>query len=279
MITLLWDPGREADLAGYKVWRREAGRGEWTLSDRTLRSPGTPTPMPRPPRGSGTNTRSPPSTPRATRAPTAPRRPRSSRRRGHENRTVSDTTARSGSDCWRRIGSVPSGARSSKPSSSKTARSPSARRPCWLPSCPPRSSPSASITGTTPRSGTSPCPTSPCSSSSRPRPSSVRMTRSSIPEMSRRVDYEGELAFVVGRRASGLTEADRAEDYILGYTCFNDVTARDLQDKDKQFTRAKSFDTFAADRPLPRHRPRSLRPWPSRPSSTASSASRRIPRT
>ncbi len=66
------------------------------------------------------------------------------------------------------------------------------------------------------------------------------------PRMSRRVDYEGELAFVVGRRASGLTEADRAEDYIFGYTCFNDVTARDLQDKDKQFTRAKSFDTFAA---------------------------------
>jgi 2-keto-4-pentenoate hydratase/2-oxohepta-3-ene-1,7-dioic acid hydratase in catechol pathway len=66
------------------------------------------------------------------------------------------------------------------------------------------------------------------------------------PKMSKRVDYEGELACVIGRQASYLTEADRVEDYILGYTCFNDVTARDLQDKDKQFTRAKSFDTFAA---------------------------------
>jgi 2-keto-4-pentenoate hydratase/2-oxohepta-3-ene-1,7-dioic acid hydratase in catechol pathway len=66
------------------------------------------------------------------------------------------------------------------------------------------------------------------------------------PRMSRRVDFEGELAFVIGRRAYGLTEADKAEDYIFGYTCCNDVTARDLQDKDKQFTRAKSFDTFAA---------------------------------
>jgi len=68
----------------------------------------------------------------------------------------------------------------------------------------------------------------------------------SYPAMSKRVDYEGELACVIGRTAYRLTEADRAEDYVLGYTCFNDVTARDLQDKDKQFTRAKSFDTFAA---------------------------------
>jgi len=66
------------------------------------------------------------------------------------------------------------------------------------------------------------------------------------PRMSKRVDYEGELACVIGRTAARLTESDRVEDYILGYTCFNDVTARDLQDKDKQFTRAKSFDTFAA---------------------------------
>ena len=40
-------------------------------------------------------------------------------------------------------------------------------------------------------------------------------------------------------------EADQPEDYILGYTCINDVTARDLQSKDVQFTRSKSFDTFA----------------------------------
>ena len=66
------------------------------------------------------------------------------------------------------------------------------------------------------------------------------------PKMSRRVDYEGELACVIKKKAYQLGESDSAEDYVFGYTCFNDVTARDLQDKDKQFTRAKSFDTFAA---------------------------------
>jgi 2-keto-4-pentenoate hydratase/2-oxohepta-3-ene-1,7-dioic acid hydratase in catechol pathway len=66
------------------------------------------------------------------------------------------------------------------------------------------------------------------------------------PPMSKRVDYEGELALVIRARASRLAADEPVEPYILGYTCFNDVTARDLQDKDKQFTRAKSFDTFAA---------------------------------
>jgi len=66
------------------------------------------------------------------------------------------------------------------------------------------------------------------------------------PKMSNRVDYEGELALVIRKRASGLADDEAVEPYILGYTCFNDVTARDLQNKDKQFTRAKSFDTFAA---------------------------------
>jgi 2-keto-4-pentenoate hydratase/2-oxohepta-3-ene-1,7-dioic acid hydratase in catechol pathway len=66
------------------------------------------------------------------------------------------------------------------------------------------------------------------------------------PKMSKRVDYEGELALVIKKRAHLLEERDNAEEYILGYTCFNDVTARDLQLKDGQFTRAKSFDTFAA---------------------------------
>jgi 2-keto-4-pentenoate hydratase/2-oxohepta-3-ene-1,7-dioic acid hydratase in catechol pathway len=65
------------------------------------------------------------------------------------------------------------------------------------------------------------------------------------PPMSRRVDYEGELAVVIKNKTFGLRESDPPADVILGYTCFNDVTARDLQDKDKQFTRAKSFDTFA----------------------------------
>ena len=66
------------------------------------------------------------------------------------------------------------------------------------------------------------------------------------PRMTKRVDYEGELALVVKKKAARLTETARWKDYVLGYTCFNDVTARDLQDKDGQFTRAKSFDTFAA---------------------------------
>jgi 2-keto-4-pentenoate hydratase/2-oxohepta-3-ene-1,7-dioic acid hydratase in catechol pathway len=64
------------------------------------------------------------------------------------------------------------------------------------------------------------------------------------PEMSARVDYEGELGIVIGRRASRVTEAE-AKKHILGYTCFNDVTARDLQARDKQWTRSKGFDTFA----------------------------------
>ena len=66
------------------------------------------------------------------------------------------------------------------------------------------------------------------------------------PKMAKRVDYEGELAFIIKKRARLLKESDDLDSYILGYTCFNDVTARDLQEKDGQFTRAKSFDTFAA---------------------------------
>ncbi len=64
------------------------------------------------------------------------------------------------------------------------------------------------------------------------------------PKMSRRVDYEAELAVVMGKTARHVPEA-QALDYVLGYTCMNDVTARDLQKKDGQFTRAKGFDTFA----------------------------------
>ena len=64
------------------------------------------------------------------------------------------------------------------------------------------------------------------------------------PAMSKRVDYEGELGVVIGRHCQSVTVA-QASDYILGYTCVNDVTARDLQKKDQQWTRAKGFDTFA----------------------------------
>jgi 2-keto-4-pentenoate hydratase/2-oxohepta-3-ene-1,7-dioic acid hydratase in catechol pathway len=64
------------------------------------------------------------------------------------------------------------------------------------------------------------------------------------PKMSKRVDYEAELAIVIGKEAKKVSE-ERAADYILGYTCLNDVTARDLQPKDGQWTTAKGFDTFA----------------------------------
>lgn len=59
-----------------------------------------------------------------------------------------------------------------------------------------------------------------------------------------RVDHEGELCVVIGRRARHVRAAE-ALDYVLGYTILNDVSVRDLQKKDGQFTRAKSFDTFA----------------------------------
>jgi 2-keto-4-pentenoate hydratase/2-oxohepta-3-ene-1,7-dioic acid hydratase in catechol pathway len=65
-----------------------------------------------------------------------------------------------------------------------------------------------------------------------------------FPKMAKRVDYEGELAIVISKVAKSVSE-ENAADYILGYTCLNDVTARDLQGKDGQWTRAKGFDTFA----------------------------------
>lgn len=67
--------------------------------------------------------------------------------------------------------------------------------------------------------------------------------------MSHRVDYEGELGVVIGTKAKEVLAKDAAE-FILGYTCVNDVTARDLQGKDIQYTRAKGFDTFAPIGPV-----------------------------
>ena len=64
------------------------------------------------------------------------------------------------------------------------------------------------------------------------------------PPQSAQVEYEAELAVVIGPRARHVSAAD-AWDYILGYTCANDVTARDLQRSDGQWSRAKGFDTFA----------------------------------
>ena len=63
------------------------------------------------------------------------------------------------------------------------------------------------------------------------------------PTVSERVDYEAELGVVIGRKAKNVSEDD-AEQYIYGFTCVNDVTARDLQKADGQWSRAKGFDTF-----------------------------------
>jgi 2-keto-4-pentenoate hydratase/2-oxohepta-3-ene-1,7-dioic acid hydratase in catechol pathway len=64
------------------------------------------------------------------------------------------------------------------------------------------------------------------------------------PSQSCRVDFEAELGAVISRRCRNV-KAGEARDFLSGYTCFNDVTARDLQVSDGQWTRAKSFDTFA----------------------------------
>jgi len=67
---------------------------------------------------------------------------------------------------------------------------------------------------------------------------------------SERVDFEGELAIVIGKACARLKDSEDIKPYVLGYTCLNDVTARDLQIKDVQFTRAKSFDTFCPFGPV-----------------------------
>ncbi len=63
------------------------------------------------------------------------------------------------------------------------------------------------------------------------------------PSVSERVDYEAELGVVIGRTAKNVAR-EKADEYIFGLTCVNDVTARDLQKKDGQWSRAKGFDTF-----------------------------------
>lgn len=65
-----------------------------------------------------------------------------------------------------------------------------------------------------------------------------------IPEQSAQVEHEGELAVVIGRECRKIAETADPFDYVFGYLCLNDVTARDVQKKDIQFTRGKSFDTF-----------------------------------
>ena len=65
-----------------------------------------------------------------------------------------------------------------------------------------------------------------------------------LPSWAGRIDHEAEVGVVIGRKARNVSEAD-ARQYVLGLTCLNDVTARELQSKDVQYTRAKGFDTFA----------------------------------
>ena len=65
-----------------------------------------------------------------------------------------------------------------------------------------------------------------------------------IPPQSDQVEHEGELAVVIGRDCKNISDDDDPFAYVLGYTCLNDVTARDIQRADVQFTRGKSFDTF-----------------------------------
>ena len=82
-------------------------------------------------------------------------------------------------------------------------------------------------------------------------PSSIIAHMESIiyPDNTNRVDYEGELGIVIGKKASKVKEED-AFDYVLGYTVVNDVSARDYQQKDGQWTRGKGFDTFCPVGPV-----------------------------
>jgi 2-keto-4-pentenoate hydratase/2-oxohepta-3-ene-1,7-dioic acid hydratase in catechol pathway len=83
-------------------------------------------------------------------------------------------------------------------------------------------------------------------------PSSLLATGGTIlrPAISERTDYEGELGVVIGCRCHRLAENEDVRPYILGYTCVNDFTARDLQKKDSQWVRGKGYDTFCPVGPV-----------------------------
>lgn len=91
-------------------------------------------------------------------------------------------------------------------------------------------------------------------------PSALNHPRSPIlrPRISERTDFEGELGVVIAKRCHKLGENVDVRPFILGYTCVNDFTARDLQNKDGQWTRAKGFDTFCPAGPLVTNE---LDPW------------------
>ena len=71
-----------------------------------------------------------------------------------------------------------------------------------------------------------------------------------LPPQSVQVEHEAELAILISKTCKALTEDDDVSQFVAGYTCVNDVTARDLQRRDGQFTRAKSFDTFCPIGPV-----------------------------
>lgn len=71
-----------------------------------------------------------------------------------------------------------------------------------------------------------------------------------IPPQSSQVEHEGELAIVIGRDCKDIEDDEDPFRFVRGYTCLNDVTARDIQRKDVQFTRGKSFDTFCPIGPV-----------------------------
>ena len=83
-------------------------------------------------------------------------------------------------------------------------------------------------------------------------PSSLLLPRgvSSLPAISTRVDYEGELGIVIARRCHKIGPDEDVRPYIRGYVCVNDVTARDIQKPDGQWTRGKGFDTFCPVGPI-----------------------------
>jgi 2-keto-4-pentenoate hydratase/2-oxohepta-3-ene-1,7-dioic acid hydratase in catechol pathway len=96
-----------------------------------------------------------------------------------------------------------------------------------------------------------------------------------MPALSKRIDFEGELAIVIGRRCRNIGEDEDARTYIRGYTLVNDVTARDIQKSDGQWTRGKGFDTFCPPAPLSPMKsilPPGSSPSPSPRASTARSA-------
>ena len=106
-------------------------------------------------------------------------------------------------------------------------------------------------------------PTSRCSSSSRSPRSCGPDDPIVAPPQSKHVEYEAALAVVIKRRCRNVP-AERAREYVLGYTCLNDVDARDLQARDGDWARAKAFDTFCPigpciDTDLDPRRPRSRR--------------------